>query len=404
MQQYSLFLLFLPASLTVSAVSAQQPFTLTGKISGHPEGMMRISYQGPNGKRVADSAKISNGAFAFHGSLDGPTMAYLYDAKSVGSMDDPNSTDLFIEPGDMTIALKQGSFKEAEITGSQTEADYRSLEASKKPIRDEEAPLVNQYEAANQAYTKAVKAKADDRTLDTLKYRAAAIHDQFDPYNDRMAELDYQFFAAHPQSYVTAFMLQFHTSSLTLDSLEMFYDRLGTALQHTSLGKRLADEVAMLKAGSPGSMAANFNKKDLHGKEVSLAKYRGKYVLLDFWASWCVPCRKSMPHVRELYNEYKDKGFAVIAISDDDNNPAAWQKAIEKDGTDLWPNVLRGLDWAAMRKGEKSPDDLDNKFGIHSLPTKILIDPSGKIIGRYAKGTEEEASELDAQLAKAFSK
>ena len=400
MKRYSLVLLFIPATLTLSA---QQPFTLKGRISGHSAGLIHISYEGAGGKRMADSAKITDGAFTFRGRLDGPSMAYLYES-SRSSMDDPNSTDFFMEPGNMTINLKQDAFKDAITTGSKTQADYKSLEESKKPIQEEEKPLIKQYQEANAAYMKAVKEKQDDKTLDTLKYHAAAIHDQFDPYNDRMAQIDYQFFTAHPQSYVTAFMLQFHISGLSLDSAEMFYGRLGTALQQTSLGKRLGDEVAMLKAGSPGSMAADFSKKDLHDQQVTLSSYRGKYVLLDFWASWCVPCRKSMPHVKELYEQYKDKGFSVILIADDDNNLPAWKKAIDKDGTDLWPNVLRGIDWDAIRKGTKSPNDLDNKFGIHSLPTKILIDPTGMIIGRFAKGTDEEAAELDAALAKAFSK
>ena len=400
MQRYSLLLLFVPLSF---AAAAQQPFTLAGKITGHNSGLIHLAYNGANGARVMDSARITNGAFVFHGHLDGPSNAYLYESSKPTSVDDPNSTDLFMEPGDMTIDLKQGAFKDAVITGSTSQSEYKTLQDSKKPILDEEKPLVRQWEAAGKAYSKAVKEKRDDKTLDTLKYHVAALHDQFDPYNDRMAQLDYAFFAAHPQSYVTAYMLQFHTSSLSLDSIELFYKRMGTVLQQSELGKKLADEIAELKAGSPGSMAADFSKKDFHGNDVSLSDYRGKYVLLDFWASWCVPCRKSMPHVKELYEQYKDKGFAVIAIADDDNNHAAWQKAIEKDGTDLWPNILRGIDWDAIRKGVKNPDDLSNKFGIHSLPTKILIDPTGKIIGRYAKGTDEEAAQLDAQLAAAFS-
>ncbi|GGA97707.1 redoxin domain-containing protein [Puia dinghuensis] len=398
MLRYSLLLFNLLAALTIRA---QQSFTLTGKISGHPDGMIRIGYEAAGGKRVSDSSRISNGSFSFHGMLDGPTNAYIYENPRA-SMDDPNVTDFFVEPGDMTITLKQGAFREAVITGSTTETEYQLLKAAQEPIREEEKPLIKRYDAANAAYRKAVKAKADDRTLDTLKYRAAAIHDAFDPFNDRMAQMDYQFFAAHPQSYVTAYMLQYHTSSLPLDSLQLFYDRLGSVLQQSSPGRHIAEEIAMLKAGSPGSMAADFSKKDLHGQQVTLSAYRGKYVLLDFWASWCVPCRKSMPHVKELYDQYKDKGLAVIAIADDDNNPDAWKKAIAKDGTDSWPNILRGLDWELRRKGEKNPEDLDDKFGIHSLPTKILIDPNGMIIGRYTKGTDEEAAALDAQLAKAF--
>jgi|GEM_PF-1621687 len=109
-----------------------------------------------------------------------------------------------------------------------------------------------------------------------------------------------------------------------------------------------------------------------------------------------------MPDVKELYEKYKDKGLQVIAVSDGDGRPDAWQKAIAKDGTDLWPNVLRGYD-QKIPFGTDQPGDLDEKSGIQSLPTKILIDPSGKIVGRYDKATEEESASLDAKLANEFS-
>ena len=179
----------------------------------------------------------------------------------------------------------------------------------------------------------------------------------------------------------------------------MFYNALGSTIQQSSEGKDIAKEIEKLKAGSPGSVAKNFTTKDINGKSVSLADFKGKYVLIDFWASWCVPCRKSMPHVKELYGKYKDKGFDVIAVSDDDRDSTAWKKAIAKDGTDMWNNVLRGMDWEKVRNGEANDKDISEKFGIHSLPTKILIDKNGIIIGRYDKGTEEEALALDKKLA-----
>jgi len=168
------------------------------------------------------------------------------------------------------------------------------------------------------------------------------------------------------------------------------------------MGKEIAKQMAELKAGSPGSVAADFTAKDINGNTLTLSTFKGKYILIDFWASWCVPCRRSMPHVKELYAEYKDKGLEVIGVSDDDNDSSAWKKAVATDGTGVWHNVLRGLDWAKLRKGEKSEHDISDKFGIHSLPTKILIDRDGVIIGRYDKGTEEEAAAMDKKLAEAM--
>ena len=380
-----------------------QTFTLTGKINGIDTGTIYLSYGGFVGKAVTDSAPIVHGEFRLQDSLHEPTMAYLYE-RGGGAMNDPNATEIFIEPAGMSFEADQGNFKDAKVAGSTSQTEYQSLQAGLKPIMEERKPLDRAYDSANEEYMKAIREKKlDEKALDSMKYRTAALHDQFEPYQQRAQKVYHDFFATHPQSYVTANMLLFETGSMELDTLEMYYDRLGTPIQQTAPGKKLASEIAKLKAGSPGSVAANFSKKDFHGNDVTLAAYQGKYVLLDFWASWCVPCRKSMPHVKELYEKYKDKGFQVIAISDDDGNLDAWQKAITKDGTDVWPNILRGYD-SKLGYNAEQPNDVSERFGIHSLPTKILIDPTGKIVGRYDKATDEEAAALDKELAKDFSK
>jgi thiol-disulfide isomerase/thioredoxin len=390
------------ASGQSSAPAAGQPFTLAGKITGQADGWIKLYYTGADGKRTQDSIMPRDGHFVFSGHIAEPGMAYLTGAVKTGDRDDPNQVSFYIDPADMTIDLKVRDFKDAVITGSKTEEEYLVLQRLEKPIHQEEEPLEKAFAQASEAYRKAVKAKVDDVTLDTLKYRAARIHDEFDPYSARLAQVDYSFFAAHPQSYVTAFMLRFHTIDLSLDSLQLFYDRLGSVLQQGSSGKLLAVELSELKAGSPGSTAADFTAKESDGQLLMLSGLKGKYVLIDFWASWCVPCRQSMPHVKELYTQYKDKGFTVIGVADDDNDTTAWKKAMTKDGTGVWHNVLRGLDWAKMRNNQKSENDISEKFGIHSLPTKILIDPNGIIVGRYDKGTEAEAAALDKKLAAAF--
>jgi len=396
---------FAAAGAAACTSGGHQPgtFTLTGKINGLDTGTIYLSYGGWVGKAVRDSTVIVHGEFKFQDdSLREPALAYLYE-KGGMRMDDPNSTGLYIEPAAMNFEADQGKFADAKISGSPSETEYQSLQAALKPIMDDRKPLDKEYDSANNAYIKAMQEKKlDDKALDSMKYRTAAIHDKFEPYSVRFQTVYRDFFTAHPQSWVTANEFLFQVNSLGLDTAELLYGRLGPAIQQSTVGKKLAQTIVKLKAGSPGSMAADFSRKDLHGTDVSLSAYRGKYVLLDFWASWCVPCRKSMPHVKELYEKYKDKGLQVIAVSDDDARPDAWQKAVAKDGTDLWPNVLRGYD-QKIPFGTDQPGDLDEKFGIQSLPTKILIDPSGKIVGRYDKATEEESASLDSKLANEFS-
>ena len=386
------------ATVAVHSANAQQ-FTLNGKVEGASASeKIKLYYTDASGKRTTDSTTVKNGSFVFKGNIAAPTMAFIEYGKGTPGQN-PNTASFFIEPKTMSASFKVNDFKSAVIKGSATQNEYEELEKSKEPIRAEMEPLSKEYEKANQVFMKARADKKSDEYMDSLRYESAAIHDKFEPYFQRQSQKDFQFFAKHPQSYVTAYYLRFHTTDISLDSLQMFYNALGSTVQQSSDGKNIAKEIDKLKAGSPGSVAKNFTTKDINGKSLSLSDFKGKYVLIDFWASWCVPCRKSMPHVKELYGKYKGKGFDVIAVSDDDRDSTAWKKAIAKDGTDLWNNVLRGMDWEKVRKGDANDKDISEKFGIHSLPTKILIDKNGIIIGRYDKGTEEEALALDKKLA-----
>jgi len=378
-------------------------FTLKGSMQGGTP-LLKLYYLASDGRQKEDSVHVHDGTFSFHGDINEPTIAFLSGASRTAGMDDPHTVSIFLEPADMTITLPADNYKKAIITGSAAQQEYEALSKEKEAIYREMEPLSKEYAKASEALRAAMKAKKDDTFIDTLRYRAATIHDRFDPYFQRAAQVDYAFFAAHPQSCVTAYELRFHTSSLTLDSLRMFYTGLGPAIQHSSYGKALADEMEKLEAGSPGSTAKDFTAKELNGSTLNLSSLKGKYVLIDFWASWCVPCRKSMPHVKELYALYKAKGFDVIAVADDDRDSTAWKKAMAKDGTGSWHNVLRGLDMTKAQNGEKNDKDISEKFGIHSLPTKILVDPAGKIIGRYDKGTDEEAAALDKLLAEVMTK
>jgi glutathione peroxidase-family protein len=112
-----------------------------------------------------------------------------------------------------------------------------------------------------------------------------------------------------------------------------------------------------------------------------------------------VPCRKGNPHLKDLYHKYKSKGFEIIGISDDDNKPEAWKKAVEKDGIGIWKLVLRGL--KRTQNGYDDSGDISHNYGIHTLPTKILIDPKGMIVGRYGGGGEDDNA-MDKKLEEIF--
>ena len=389
-------ILFLQLSLLIAgvALSEQKPFTITGNIKGKTGGYIYLSYNGHS----YDSSLIENGHFSFKGNLDGPAQAMVMMDRSTRFFD--KYVQLYIVPGNMKLSLDYDNFSDgAVLKGSPIQAEADALNKSKAFIMKELKPLSARYDKANNEYIDAIKAKKDEATLASLKDVATNAKDAMDPYYEQLDEKDKAFMDKHPSSFVTATILRYRIGGMQLKEAEQRYNSLSDEIKNSSLGKELEKEVAGLRMGSPGSKAYVFASKELRGPMLSLSDYKGKYVLLDFWASWCVPCRKGNPHLLSLYSKYKDKGFEIIGISDDDGKPEAWQKAVDKDGIGVWKHVLRGLKWNGNMP-DRSTDISDN-YGIHSLPTKILIDPNGNIIGRYGGGGENDEA-MDKKLSEIF--
>ena len=154
----------------------------------------------------------------------------------------------------------------------------------------------------------------------------------------------------------------------------------------------LKTEIEKSMKGASGSKAVLFSGKDNKGKQLNLEDFRGQYVLLDFWASWCKPCRAGNPHLISLYEKYHDQGIEFIGISDDFGHEEAWHKAIMEDEINIWRHILNGN----RRKGEC----ISKSYSVRSLPTKILIDPEGIIIGRFAGdgGTDDDMDEMFKEI------
>lgn len=373
-------LILFSVSLSVVAQTSNGKFELNGTMKGKSSGIIYLYYTNASNVWVKDSSSLNNGKFSFAGTVDGPRMSTLQLKEEKRNED--NTVMFFLEPAVMKVDVSLNDFGNAQFTGSETQNDYGALVSKKWEIRKRWKVVMDTLTEVN---------KRSNTQYQELKNWV------LQPYSAEMEALDLNFFKGHPQSYATAYLLRFYVSKFALDTLQMYYERLGSQLQQSPYAKEFASEIQKLRAGSPGSVAANFTTTDINGKQLSLSDYKGKYVLLDFWASWCVPCRKGNPHLKELYAKYKSKGIEFIGISDDDRNHNAWKKAVAMDELP-WRHVLRGYDMEKRMKNEPNPNDIDEKFGISTLPTKILIDPNGRIIGRY--GEEEKA--LDTQLKEIF--
>ncbi|HZX59467.1 MAG TPA: TlpA disulfide reductase family protein [Mucilaginibacter sp.] len=353
-------------------------FTLYGQLKGTHVDSVLIYYKS-NGKNTFQARLIFNDRFIVTDSLTKPTYAIIL-FKNMGeaitdSAFESRSREIYLEPGRLYLTGDPTQLDSLKLTGSQSEDEWKELNTRTKGIRAEMKPLTDKY----------------NQEKDPEK--AAEISTQFEPYEDRIKAISYQFFLTYPNSYVTAHELAYYVTREGLDSTKRIYDNFNDELKQSDDGIAVEEEIKKMEAALPGNMAVDFTVADTAGKAIALADYKGKYVLLDFWASWCPPCRESNSHLVDLYKKYQGKGLNIIGIAWDDDTKEAWKKAMKKDKLTLWPNVLCGVG---------TDNDIGEKYAIHFVPTRILINPDGKIIGRFGDNDSHADLLLDRQLVAIF--
>lgn len=214
--------------------------------------------------------------------------------------------------------------------------------------------------------------------------------EEFDAFMQANRQTIMTFVRNNPGSYITAMNLLEHYNWFDENEVERIYGQFPRELKYTVYGKALKRKLDAGRAYRPGTMAPDFTKKDMNGKNVSLKNLRGKYVLLDFWGSWCGPCRASHPHLKELHKKYGKKvSFVNVAnenVRDLSQAKKLWKQAVKEDEM-TWTQILNN-------EG-KEECDLLKLYNITSFPTKILIDPEGKILARFVGALADPAELLE---------
>jgi hypothetical protein len=231
----------------LAAQAQDSTFILNGKIKGQANGSIRLIYSDKNGKYVLDSSLVKEGRFQFRGDITEPTMVFLEGDVQLKTMADPNFTNFFLDPSIVTIELVYNDFKNAVITGSKTHNDYIELNNLIAPINKEWAPISKEFEKVAKIYREAVKARKDEKTIDSLKKITDEYREKYTPFANRIKKTELDFFLRHPQSFITAQRLPGHLMDISLDSLQFFYDNLGPVTQQTSAGKKFAKELEKLR-------------------------------------------------------------------------------------------------------------------------------------------------------------
>jgi thiol-disulfide isomerase/thioredoxin len=366
-----LLLLPIPHAKTRETLSTGN-FTVNGSISTQDISYLVLSYYGSKGLYVDDTCPIKNGKFTFYGSINGPVYSFLRGYDSKGSNNSKNSTNIFLEPGNLHIKLKENAFADAIFQGSKTQLELDTLNASKINLNRQESELDNQLTTAAEKDKDEIRRKIQE-------------------CQDMKVQMDIAFIRTHTDSYLSAYNLEFRFTrrELSLDSTELLYNRMTERIKHSSYCETLSTQIADRKLSAVGNNAPLFSMPDINGKMVILESYRHKsYVLLDFWASWCVPCRALTPAIMDIYKKYHERGFEVIGLSYD-KDTAAMCQAIRQDSTGDWRQIYLNLFHPVLGK---TGGELLKRYSIESIPSLVLIDKEGKIIGRY-RGNGDEGGE-----------
>jgi thiol-disulfide isomerase/thioredoxin len=368
-----IFLLILLSFQYLYSQPVKDHFILNGKIMGVDNRTIYLSYYDEDSQTgKSDSSFIRNGLFSFSGKLKQPAVAFI--ALKKGEAFALNATNIFLEPGKMNIDIELNKFDNAHMTGSSIQNDYEQIMGEKKKIKSGYPKL---FDSSGYAY----------KDLD------ASLSEKLEIIYDGLDQVEYDYFTKHPTSYLTAYLLQYQARNLSQDSLALFYNRLGEDLKRHVVTDNIRSRLKNKKVGTIGTIAPKFFAKDTSGNDFYSGFIKGKYILLDFWASWCVPCRQNSPYLIELYKKYKDKGLRIVGIADD-RDLSKWKDAIEKDKTNIWTHVQRGANPDLKIKGLSDVNDVNEKFNISTLPTYILIDTNGIIIGRF----QDDISDLNKLL------
>lgn len=347
------------------ALHAQQGYTINGKV-GDLNSPAKVYLRYAN---KIDSAELKNGRFLFTGKASEPVFAALsvkHQKSDTSLLMLRDVLVFYLENAKMNIVAND-SVKHATIKGSPLNDDNQNLNELLKTTKEGITKLRTEWTGIKRDES---NGEAYDKAADSLRKFMADYK-----------QINNEFIAAHPNSYVS--LMAFTNNSLgynfDIAEAEKQFNKFSAALRNTEAGKKAAEKISIASRSQIGVMAADFQQKDLQDKPVKLSDFKGKYVLVDFWASWCKPCRMENPNLVEAYKNYKDKNFTIFSVSlDDEKAKQAWINAIAKDNM-TWPQ-------ASDLQGWKNSAAI--LYGIDAIPSNFLVDPSGKIIARNLRGDE----------------
>ena len=354
------------------ALYAQEAVKITGTISGVPENQKVFLVYG----QERDSIRLENDGFHFSLDLQEPQQAALLVGETLGRSYTIPRLSFYLEPGEITITGAHADLSKAQVSGGAVNAAYAEFLKASQPVEDLSNDMRKWYQESG----------AEERKTEAFQKEIQEKNEAIVALNK---DISTQFAKSHPNSVISIHAIENAAGySPDLEFVESLFQALDEEVKNSPKGKKYAATLETLRKTAIGAVAPVFTQQDTAGVEVSLTKFRGQYVLLDFWASWCGPCRTENPNVVKSFQAYQGKNFTVLGVSlDNEKGRENWLKAIYDDGLQDWTQLsdLKGWDNAVSKL-----------YGVRGIPANYLIDPSGKIVAKNLRGEalEKKLEEL----------
>lgn len=369
-----------------AASSLKNTFVLNGQVTGRETGRMILKYQDSTNNWLSDTTCLKNGKFTFKGFIDQPTFAILGDPKYV-NFGEVNTVTFFMEPKEMTVQLIEGDYENANFKGSNIQEDYKLFLKEENAVTQKWKSITEEREklllTLDSIQTDSIDTEIINRKLDLIRPK-------MDQRNQEMADIRYKYIAQFPDSYISAFFLALTNKRPSIEFQRAAYEKFSHKVKNSRYGQYLKDEIQRRILVDIGAAAPDFSGISPEGKTVQLSDLKGKIVLIDFWASWCVPCREGIPNLKKYYDQYNSKGFEIVTISID-RRKSDWERAVLEEKIPYFHNVL---------VNEEITNGYENVW--RPIPSQILINQEGVIIWKKTADIEKDPKSLVGVLVEKF--
>lgn len=365
-------------------------FLITGTATGIENGKTIIleSQDPTTGAIIAlDTVKVENGKFEIKGKVTEPAF-HTIQLESVAGQAPYGKVPFILENGEIKIAIDKDSIQKSKVSGTYSNEEYvkfnEEIKVVQKKLMDFQTQNMQAMNTAQQAQDTAVINKLMQGYSAIQEEVGAATKAKYTTYAE-----------SHPKSYISVLIVQgmANDPSADIKKTETIFNSLDESLKNTKAGKSVKTRLTEINSPAVGASAApvgdakwtsDFSAPNPEGKIISLKESLGKVTIVDFWASWCGPCRKENPNVVAIYKELHSKGLNIIGVSLD-KDAAKWKEAIAKDKL-TWPQVSNLKFW---------DEPIAAQYGVQAIPATFILDASGKVVAKDLRGAELRAKIIE---------